>query len=174
MSSERAELPGEDDERGWRDRWREVASAGRTLAATRVAILREELSVKAVLAAKGIVAVVAALALGVGALLLGAALLVAVFAGLLKSLTLGILAALVVYAAGTAVLARIGWNALTRVEPLDFPATREELGRDWDAIQSALSADPDPEPEGEADDGGEAEAEAAAIDLEERYRAGAE
>ncbi len=172
MSSERAELPGEDDERSWRDRWREVLSAGRSLAATRAAILREELSVKALLAAKGFVAVVAALALGVGVLLLGAALLVAVFAGLLKSLALGILATLVLYAAATVVLARIGWSALTRVEPFDFPATREELVRDWEAVQSALSADPGTE--GEADDGGADEAEAAAIDLEERYRAGAE
>ncbi len=166
MSSERAEPPGEDDERGWRDRWREVTSVGRALAATRVAILREELSVKAMFFAKGLVAVVAALALGVGVLLLGAALLVAVFAGLLKSVTLGILATLILYAAATAILARIGWNALTRVEPLDFPATRDELVRDWEAVQSALSEEPGLE--------AEAQAEADTVDLEERYRAGAE
>ena len=49
MSTEEAELPGEEDERGWRDR----IGAGRPrpaqpLLATRLEILREELSGKAI------------------------------------------------------------------------------------------------------------------------------
>ena len=36
MSTERAELPGEDDERGWRDRFGEVSAAVRTLALVEV------------------------------------------------------------------------------------------------------------------------------------------
>lgn len=171
MSTEREEIPGEEEERDWRDRFTAIAEAVRSLAATRLAILREELSLKAVLASKGLLAIAIAFALGVGVLLLGAALLVAVFAGLLKSVALGILATLILYGAATAVLVRIGWGALSQVEPLEFSATRDELARDWQAVRSALSSEEEPEggiPPGEGED-------AEAIDdLEERYRAGAE
>ena len=48
MSTEEAELPGEEDERGWRERFAQVSAAGRPLFATRLEILREELAGKRV------------------------------------------------------------------------------------------------------------------------------
>ena len=167
MSTEEAELPGEEDERGWRDRFGEVAAAGRTLLATRLAILREELSGKAALAARGLVAAVIAAALGIGALLLLAALLAALLAGLLKSVVLGILAAVVLYGVGAVVAAWFGWKALTRVRPLEFPAVTEELARDWKAVAASVSSEPESDSEDEGPD-------EPIDDLEERFRAGAE
>ncbi len=170
MSTEKAELPGEEDERGWRDRIAEVAAAGRALLATRLAILKEELSAKAAVAARGLVAVVVAAALGIGALLLLAALLAALFAKLFGSVVLGILAAVFLFAAGAAVAAVAAWKALSRVRPLEFPATRVELSRDWEAVAASLSPEVS-EDEAREEAGGE---EGAIEDLEERFRAGSE
>lgn len=167
MSTEEAELPGEEDERGWRERFGEVTAAGRTLLATRLAILREELAGKAAFAARGLVAVVIAAALGIGALLLLAALLAALLAGLFKSVVLGILAAVIVYGVGALVAAWFGWQALARVRPLEFPAVTEELARDWQAVAASLA------PEPESDSGGDGPAEPI-DDIEERFRAGEE
>jgi hypothetical protein len=171
MSTEEAELPGEEEERGWRDRLGEVVAAGRTLLATRLAILREELSGKAAFAVRGLVAVAIAAALGVGALLLLAALLAAVLAGLFKSVVLGLLGAVIVYGAGAVVAARLAWQALTRVRPLEFPAVAEELARDWQAVEASLSPESGPEAGREREDDGPEES---IDDIEERFRAGAE
>ena len=171
MSTEEAELPGEEEERGWRDRLGEVVAAGRTLLATRLAILREELSGKAAFAVRGLVAVAIAAALGVGALLLLAALLAAVLAGLFKSVVLGLLGAVIVYGAGAVVAVRLGWRALTRVRPLEFPAVAEELARDWQAVEASLSPESGPEAGREREDDGPEES---IDDIEERFRAGAE
>jgi len=170
MSTERAELPGEDAERDWRERLAEVATSGRTLLATRLEIFRAEASAKAVLAARGLAFVVVAAALGVGALLLGAALIAALFAKLLQSVVLGILAALLLYALGAGLAARAAVSALTRVRPAEFPETARELARDWEAASAALAPDVEDDgggPEG-APDGAPVE------DLEERFRAGSE
>lgn len=167
MSTEEAELPGEQDERGWRERFGEVTAAGQTLLATRLAILREEFAGKAVFAAKGLVAVVIAAALGIGALLLLAALLAALLAGLFKSVVLGILAAVVLYSVGAVAAAWFAFQALMRVRPLEFPAVTEELARDWQAVAASLA----PEPETDPEDGEPGEP---IDDIEERFRAGAE
>jgi len=165
MSIEEAELPGEQGERGWRDRFAEVTAAGRPLLATRLAILREELGGKAAFAARGLVGAVIAAALGIGALLLLAALLAAVLAGLLKSVVLGILVAVILYAVGAVAAAWFAFRALARVRPTEFPAVAEELARDWHAVAATLA----PEPESE-DDGPDEPID----DIEERFRAGAE
>jgi len=170
MSTERAELPGEEAERGWSDRLGEVSAAGRALLGTRLAILREELSGKAVLAARGLVVVVAAAALGIGALLLAAALVAALFARLTHSVILGILAAVILYGTGAAVAAWYGWKALSRVRPFEFPASTEEISRDVQAIVASLA----PEPDEEHGDVETDEDEEAVADLEERLRAGTE
>jgi hypothetical protein len=170
MSTERAELPGEEEERGWRDRLGEVSAAGRALLGTRLAILKEELSVKAVLTAKGLAVVVVAAALAVGALLLAAALLAALLAKLTNSVVLGILGAVVLYAAGAAAAAWYGWKTLAKVRPFEFPASTEEISRDMRAIVSTLA----PEPGEEDDEPGPGEDEEAVADLEERLRAGTE
>ncbi|HTR04823.1 MAG TPA: phage holin family protein [Thermoanaerobaculia bacterium] len=169
MSTERAELPGEDAERDWRDRLAEVAASGRALLATRLEIFRAEASAKAVLAARGLAFVVVAAALGVGALLLGAALVAALFAKLLHSIVLGILAAVLLYALGAGLAAKAAFSALTRVRPTEFPETARELARDWEAASAALA------PDVEEDEDGPGGAPAGPVDdLEERFRAGSE
>src|SRR5262245_57222993 len=169
MSVERAELPDEDDQRSWRERLGEVADAGRSLLATRLAIFQEEASAKAILAAKGLAGVVVAAALGVGAVLLLAALLAAILAKLTNSVVLGILLAIVLYAAGAAVAAWLGFKALSRVRPLEFPEAGAEISRDIDAISAALA--PEPEVEVNVASAGD---EAEVADLEERLRRGSE
>lgn len=161
-----AELPGEEEERGWRDRIARVFSAAQSLLATRLEILREELAAKAIFAAKGLAGIVIAAAFGIGAVLLFAALLAAVFAKLFGSAILGILAAGFVYALGAGAAAQFAWRALTRVRPLEFPAVSAELSRDWDAVSASLSPD---------DEEDELTADAESVEgLEERFRAGEE
>src|SRR5262245_49692945 len=144
MNVERAELPDEDAERGWRGRLRDVSAAGRTLLSTRLAIFQEEASAKALLAAKGLAAVAVGAVLGVGALLLAAALLAAVLARLTNSVVLGILLAVVLYVAGAAAAAWLGVRWISRVRPFEFPAVRAELSRDLEAIGEALAPVPEP------------------------------
>ncbi len=175
MSVERAELPGEESERDWRDRLGEILSIARGLLATRLAIFREEATGKIVLAARGLVAVAVALALIVGALLLAAALLAAVLAKLTNSVVLGILLAVVLYGAGAAAAGWMAFKSLSQVRPFEFPSSTGELEQDWKAIDAALA--PLPEPDGE--DGEEhgswpAGGEEEIADLEERLRRGTE
>ncbi len=94
-------------------------------------------------------------------------------------MALGILGALVLYAAGAAVGIALGVRALSRVRPFDFPAARLELARDWEALRAswsqgeAIAEDPRPAP---VDDGPvpPRARDGSPENLEERYRAGAE
>lgn len=177
MSAEERELPDEDAERDWKGRLAVVADAWSALIQTRVAIFREELSVKAVLLAKGAVAVVLALGLAAGVLLLLAALLAALLTQWFGNLALGILGALVVYGAGAAFAAMAAYKWLTRVQPLEFPASESELRRDWSAVQAAWAPEPEAdgdEPPARGPEGAAGPAEDRGESLEERYRAGAE
>ena len=167
MNVERAELPGEDDERGWRDRFSEAAAAGRTLVATRLEIFREEAGIKAVLAAKGLAGMVVAAALAVGALLLAAALLAVILVQATRSVILGVLLAVVIYGAGAAVAGWFGWKSLSKVRPFEFPAVSGEIARDVAAISDALAPVEPIEDVGPA-----SEDDAAVADLEERLRGG--
>ena len=171
MSSERAELPGEEQAWGWREHLADVSAAASRLLATRLAIFREELSVKAVFAAKGFAFVVVAAAMAVATLLSLAALLTALFAKLFGSWILGILATVVLYGAGAAGAAWAGARALSRVRPFDFPATAEELARDRAALSGTL-APSEPGVEGAAGTAGSRDVPA--DDLEDRFRAGSE
>ncbi len=148
MSTERADLPEEEEARSWADRTAGLAAAAQSLFSTRLAIFREEIAGKASLAARGLAAVAVAAALGVGALLLFAALLAAVLAKLFGSVALGILAAMLIYAAGVAVAGRIAWKALSNVRPNEFPATGRELARDFEAIRASLATEPEDDDEG--------------------------
>jgi hypothetical protein len=170
MSTEKTPIPGEEEERSWSQRLAAVAATSQALARTRAAIFGEELRTKAVLASKGLAAAVVAAALAVGVLLLVAALLVAVLTHLLGSLALGILAVLVLYAAAAGAAGYFAWKALSRVEPFEFPATRDELRSDWEAVCSALDAglEPDEAPEPPDERGPDID------DLEARFRAGAQ
>ena len=172
MSTEQAELPDEDDERGWKSRLRDVSAAGRTLFATRLAIFQEELSAKALLAAKGAAAIAAGAVLGAGALLLGAALLAAVLVRLTNNVVVGILLAFVLYGVGAAVAVGLGIRWISRVRPLEFPVASAELSRDFEAIAAALAPAAEPLPE---EDVVPTEEEArAAREFEDRFRQGSE
>jgi uncharacterized membrane protein YqjE len=171
-SAEGARLDaGPQDERSWGDRIAEAAAQAADLLKTRVEIFREEAAEKAAHAARGAAAMAIAIGLAIGALLLFAAFLAAVFAKLLGSVPLGILAAFVLYAGAAALCAWRGSRSLAEVKPGEFPATREELRRDAEALQAALALGLDDEAEQEAAvRGGEAEVE----DIEARFRAGSE
>lgn len=168
MSVEQAELPGEDEQRSWRERLGEAATAGRALVATRLEIFREEAAAKAVFAAKGLVGFVIAAALAVGAVLLAAALLAAVLAKLTNSVVLGILLAVVLYGAGAAAAGWFGWKSMSKVRPFEFPAASGEIARDVAAISEALAPPESWEEAGPPGDGAEV------ADLEERLRRGSE
>ena len=139
MSTEPEELPGEEGADTWRDRLSRAWNAAEALLSTRLQIFSAEAAEKAAWAGKGVLGLGIAAAFGFGATLLLAALLAALFAQLFGNLVLGILAATLLYAAVTAVAGMAGLKALKKVEPTKFPATSEELSRDWDAISAALS-----------------------------------
>ena len=164
------------DERGWGDRIAEAAAQAGELLKTRMEIFREEAAAKAEHAARGAAGMVIALGLGVSALLLFAAFLAAALAKLFGSVPLGILGAFVIYA-GLAAL--FGWRAarsFEQVKPGEFPATREELRRDAEALQAAFAfgADEDEAREDAAVAAAVAGGEAEVADLEARFRAGEE
>jgi uncharacterized membrane protein YqjE len=171
MSSERVELPGEEQAWGWREHLADVSAAASRLFATRLAIFREELSVKAFSAAKGFAFVVVAAAMAVATLLSLAALLTALFAKLFGGWILGILGTVVLYGAGAAGAAWAGVRAFSRARPFDFPATAEELSRDRATLSAALAqAEPEAEVTGEAVPSRRTPVD----DLEDRFRAGSE
>ena len=175
MSVEREDLPGEDAQLGWRERIEGVAEAALALGRTRLLILRVEAAAKASLLVKGVLGIAVAAGLGAGALLLLAALLAAILTRLFGSVILGVLGALVLYGAGAAVGAVVGWKALSRVRPFQFPEARRELARDWEALRASWSLDEGAQ-EGETGPAGSDSRtrEAALENLEERFRAGAE
>lgn len=139
---------------------REKAAA---LAATRAAIFREELADKGALAAKAVAGFAAAAFFGSLALILATALIAALFSKLFGSAILGVAATLVLYLAIAAAGAVLGWRALEKVQPFDFPATGSELAVDFDAVAAAVA----PPPEDISEDG-----EEDSDDLEERFRGG--
>jgi hypothetical protein len=139
---------------------REKATA---LAATRAAMFREELADKGANAAKAVAGFAAAAFFGSLTLLLATALLAAFLSKLLGSAIAGVAATLVLYLAIAAAGAILGWRALQRVQPLDFPATGAALAGDFDALATAAAAPEHDDGDFEDDD-----------DLEERFREGSE
>ncbi len=181
---------------GWKERAGSVRRAASALFATRAEIFREELSEKGSLFARAAIGFALAAAFGVLALLLLTALLAAVLSRLLGGPIAGIAATLVLYVVVTAVAAILGGKTMARVRPFVFPATRDELRKDFDAVKrtaelrdegpagvDALAAErasvqPDEE---EADRVDEDEDEqdrkrdvASLTEIEDRFRAGSE
>ena len=156
--------PREDNEqsRGFLGRLAAARSKAAGLAATRAAIFREELADKGVLAARAMAGFAVAVFFGSFALLLATALIAAVLSKLLGSPIAGVAATLALYLVVTAGGAVIGWKALEKVRPFDFPTSGAELAKDIEALSAAAA--PPPEPDEDGDDG----------DLEARYRAGSE
>jgi uncharacterized membrane protein YqjE len=182
-------------EPGWKERVGAVRRAASALFTTRAAIFREELSEKGSLLAKAAGGLAIAAAFGFFALVLLTALVAALFARLLGGPIAGITAALVLYLAIAVTAALLGGKTLGRVRGLAFPATRDEIRRDLDAIrQHAGKRDEEPAgadamaaerasvgPEEVVDeedsrDAEEGERRIAAMgdDVEERFRAGSE
>ena len=184
MTFSRSDDPAETDanvledapDPGWKDRIAAVRRSAQALLATRAEIFREELAEKGSHFGKAAAGLSLAAVFAVLGLLLFTALVAAVLARLFGGPIAGLLAAFVLYMAVAAAAGFFGAKALARVRLFDFPATRDELRRDLDAIRE----------EGSARDHGPASAEALAAerasvapeekgsDLEERFRAGSE
>lgn len=122
-------------EPGWKERLGAVRRAAAALAATRKEIFREELAEKGSLFAKAAVGLGLAAAFGIFALLLLTALVAALFARLLGGPIAGITAALVLYLVVAGLAGFFGGRSLSRVRPFAFPATRDEIQKDLDAVK---------------------------------------
>ncbi len=146
---------------GFSERLSSARAKAAALAATRAAIFREELAEKGVFAAQATAWFGVVVFFGSIAVLLATALIAAVLSKLLGSAIAGVAATLALYAAVIAVGAVLGWKALEKVRPFEFPATGAELAKDFEAL-SAATAPPPPEKEADEDD------------LEARYRAESE
>jgi uncharacterized membrane protein YqjE len=122
-------------EPGWKERIGAVRRAAAALATTRAEIFREELSEKGSLFAKAAIGLALAAVFGVLACLLLTALVAAVFSRLLGGPIAGITAALFLYLVVAALAAILGGRTLSRVRPFAFPATRDEIRKDLDAVK---------------------------------------
>jgi uncharacterized membrane protein YqjE len=157
-----------DSRRSFSQRVNAAREKAAALAATRATMFREELADKGASAAKAVAGFAAAAFFGSLALLLLTALLAALLSSLFHSAIAGVGATLVLYLAVAACGAILGWRALERVRPLDFPATGAALAGDFDALATAAAAPEDDE------DGFENGEENDEDDLEERFREGSE
>lgn len=142
MSSKREEavLTPEESPPGWAERLEAVRKASGALLGTRLAIFREELSQKTGHVARAAAGLAIAAAFGVVALVVFTAFLAALLARWLGSAALGLLVVFVLYGAITGAAALIGWKALRRAREGGFPVTREELRKDWEAMNLARKA----------------------------------
>lgn len=166
MATERKIHPTDGSGAGWKERLRGAWEAASSLLSTRAEIFRQELAEKGARLRRS------AIGFGVGLLfawlasLLLTALVATLLANLLGSLWAGLLASVLLYAAIAGAGIWIGVQALSRVRPLEFPATKEEIGKDWSALRrAARDEDQRIEPVGWRGPGG---------DLEERFRRGSE
>jgi hypothetical protein len=141
-------------------RLKDALEATKGLIGTRAEIFREEVSEKGSLAGRGAAGLGIALVVGWLAMLLFTALVAVLLAKLFDSVWLGILVAFVLYLAGAGAAGFVGVQALKRLKPFEFPATKEGLKEDWAAIRDSLRTPP---PFDEDED-----------DLEARFRAGSE
>jgi len=110
-------------------------------------MFQEELAEKGTLFGKALASLLVAILFGTLAGLLLTALLAAVFARIFGSPILGILATLVLYAGVAAAAGFFGVRQMSRVRPLDFPATRREIDRDLDAVKRAAGVGEKPDGE---------------------------
>ncbi len=127
-------------EPGWWERVGSIRRAARTLITTRVEIFREELAEKKSLLGKGIVGVGLALAFALLSLLLLTALVAAILARLLGGPIAGIAAAFLLYLVVAVVAGLFGVKRLSSVRPLEFPATRDEVQKDLEALRGKVKS----------------------------------
>ena len=169
-------------EPGWKERIGAIRRAVAALATTRAEIFREELAEKGSLFARAAIGLALAAVFGVLAVLVLTALVAAVLSRLLGGPIAGITATLFLYLAVAAAAAILGGRTLSRVKPLAFPATRDEIRKDLDAVKGPASVDAlaaerasvspdDGRDDDEVEEGEEVEAMS---EMEERFRAGSE
>ena len=130
-------------EPSWKERLGAVRRAAAALAATRKEIFREELAEKGSLFAKAAVGLALAAAFAILALFLLTALVAALFARILGGPIAGITAALVLYLAVAGLAGFFGGRSLSRVRPFAFPATRDEIQKDLDAVKKHADVEDD-------------------------------
>ncbi len=167
MAAETSAQQNEGHEPGWKERLGGAWNAARALLSTRIEIFREELAEKGSLLGRGAIGLAVALVFGWVAVLLFTALAATLLAKLLGSLWAGLLACFLLYALIHCIAGWIGWKALSRVRPFQFPATRDEIRKDWAALRLSGRA------AGEADEPAPFDSDPEA-DLEERFREGSE
>jgi len=161
-AAEETALGQDPPERGWRERLEGIRKAGGALLGTRMSIFQEELAGKTRQLAKAAAGFGVALAFSLLALFVFTAFLASLLANLFGSAAFGILAVFLLYAGVATGAGFLGWKALSRVRIGDFPVTRAELRKDWEAVREARSLEEEGETRGE--DG----------DVESRFRAGSE
>jgi uncharacterized membrane protein YqjE len=154
--------PDRDPSPGFLERLSVARAKAAALAATRAAIFREELAEKGAFAARATAWFAVVVFFGSVAVLLATALIAAVLSKLLGSAIAGVAATLALYLVVTAVGAALGWKALEKVRPFEFPVTGAELAKDVEALSAAAAPPPAPQEDGDEED------------LEARYRAGSE
>jgi uncharacterized membrane protein YqjE len=175
-------------EPGWKERIAAVRRAAAALLATRAVIFRQELSEKGSLFAKAAIGLALAAVFGVLASLLLTALVAALFSRILGGPIAGITAALLLYVLIAAAAAILGGRTLSRVRPFAFPATRDEIRKDLDAVKEhaavrdespassdALAAERASDDDEVLEDAEDGERERRAMsEIEDRFRAGSE
>ncbi len=124
-----------------RDRIGAILQGTGDLLSTRAEIFRAEASDKAAHLARGLGSFALAAALAFMTTFLLTALLVALFTLLFGRVWAGILATFVLYVAASAGAAALGWKALSKVRPFDFPVTGEELRKDWQVLERSVGGD---------------------------------
>jgi hypothetical protein len=172
MRDNETSAPERAREETWRQRLQGFFEALRGLLSTRVALFREEFDASAAALGSAIGAFVLTAALAWIALLLLTAGIAALLSRLLGGPIAGILATFVLYAAAAGLVASLGVKALKRVN-FEFPVTREEIRKDWQALQASATSRPPEPPGGEGETAGES-GQLSSDDLEARFRAGSE
>jgi uncharacterized membrane protein YqjE len=130
----RAEAPT-----GWRERLAAGWEALSSLIATRLEIFQQELAEKTGFLARGVAGLVVGIVFGWLAVLLFTALVATLLALLFGHVWAGILGAFVLYLVVAGVAVMLGVKAFSRVRPFHFPATSEELRKDFSALRRSTS-----------------------------------
>lgn len=159
MWSRREAVDVEPEKPGIFDRLRAAAEAARDLLATRVEIFKAEAAQKSTVVARGVAAFVIAAVLGWVAVLVLTALVAVLLSMLFGSVWAGLLGTLVLYLLAAAGAAFAGVKAFKNFRPFEFPETSRGLKEDIEAVRAAVKPPPER-------GGGE--------DLEQRFRAGSE
>lgn len=194
MATDPSDFSEEVREPGWGERFDSVKRAAKALFSTRAEIFKEELAEKGSIFGSAAAGFFLALAFALLALVLATALVAAVLSRVFGGPIAGIGATLVLYLLIAGGAAFFGLSRMRRLRPFEFPATRDELKKDLDAIREegtdrdSGSASPEvlaaerasirpgePREERQLEEPEEREEEATGeVNLEERFRAGSE